>query len=168
MVFIYIFLKIPSTAASTTRTLNGGDYGGGLQDDVWRSDVGWSALDITTIVAKQFPLFGTGSWGIRIYFDPSSDVNVAPGSMTNYWEVRFTFTLSAPSLPGTPITSTPVGTANNDPVTYFISFVGYMGGLPSLAFITDVETRGDFSVSSEFIDLRVSVSLHLKLLHAEA
>ena len=53
--------------------------------------------------------------------------------------------------------STPVGAASNDGVSYFIPFVGYTGGRPSYAIITDVETRGDLDLSSEFIDLRVSV-----------
>ena len=91
------------------------------------------------------------SWGISINFDPSDAVNFLAGSMTKTWEVRFTFTVT----PFT-ITSTPVGTTSNAPVTYFISFVGYTGGQPTSAIITDVKTRGDLDSSSEFIDLRVS------------
>ena len=52
--------------------------------------------------------------------------------------------------------STPVGTASNAPVTFFIPFEGYTGGKPASAIITDVETRGDFSWSGEYLDLRVS------------
>ena len=122
---------------------------------MWHSEVGWSPLDITSMVTQQ-----SGSWGISINFDPSDAVNFFAGSMTNYWEVRFTFTVSAPSTPGTPIISTPVGTASNAPVTFFIQFVGYTGAQPSSAIITDVETRGDLDLSSEFIDLRVSLSSH--------
>ena len=36
----------------------------------------------------------SGVWGISIYFDPSDDVSFAPGSMTNWWEARFTFDLT--------------------------------------------------------------------------
>ena len=99
----------------------------------------------------------SGAWGISIYFDPSDAVNFLAGSMTNYWEVRLTFTVTPTSLI---ITSTPIGTASNAPVTFFIQFVGYTGAQPSSAIISDIETRGDLDLSSEFIDLRVSLSSH--------
>ena len=101
-------------------------------------------------------------WVISIYFDPTSDVNFAPGSMTNWWEARFTFDVTKPTSITT--TSTPVGTASNAPVTFFIPFVGYTGGKPSSAVITDVETRGDLDYYSEYIDLRVSVSSQINTL----
>ena len=44
----------------------------------------------------------SGAWGISIYFDPSLDVNFAPGSMTNYWEVRFTFTVTDGGITSAP------------------------------------------------------------------
>ena len=110
----------------------------------------------------------SGAWGISIYFDPTDEINYAPGSMTNWWETRFTFTVSAPSTPGTPIISTPVGTASNAPVTFFIQFVGYNGGQPSSAIISDVETRGDLDSYEEFIDLKVILSLHFKTFHSNA
>ena len=126
---------------------------------MWRSELGWSALDITSIVTKLIgPSGPSGPWGVTIFFDPSPSVDVAPGSMTNYWEVRFFFTVSAPPLPWSPIVSTPVGSASNGPVTFFIPFVGYTGEQPSSAFITNAETRGDLDLSSEYIDLRVSTS----------
>ena len=120
---------------------------------MWRYEVGWSPLDITIMVTKQ-----SGVWGISIYFDPSSSVNFSAGSMTNYWEVRFTFTVTSPTLI---YASTPVGTASNTPVTYFIPFECYTGGQPTSAIISDVETRGDLDISSEFIDLRVSISIYV-------
>ena len=121
---------------------------------MWRFEVGWSPLDITCMVTKQL-----SEWGIRIYFDPSDGVNFVPASMINYWEVRFTFTITFSPLT---YTSLPVGTASNTPVTYFISFEGYTGLRPSSAIISDVETRGDLDLSSEFIDLKASVLLHFK------
>ena len=79
--------------------------------------------------------------------------------MTNWWEARFTFTVTSPTVT---YTSLPVGTASNAPVTFFIPFEGYTGGQPSSAIISDVETRGDLDLSSEFIDLKASVLLHFK------
>ena len=67
--------------------------------------------------------------------------------------------VSAPSG-GNTFTSLPVGTASNAPVTFFIPFEGYAGGQPSSAIITDVETRGDFSWSGEYLELRVSTIPH--------
>ena len=154
------------------------------------------------MVAQQ-----SGSWGIFVNFDPSRGVNLSPITMTNYWEVRFTFILndgsitasptpmptanptsmpsanptvsgtanpssklssspssmpsSMPTYPQNKIISTPVGTASNAPVTFFIPFEGYTGGVPpSSAVITDVETRGDFSYFTEYLDLRVSKNYH--------
>ena len=106
-----------------------------------------------------------GLWGISIYFDPSSEVNYLTGSMTKWWEARFTFTVTEPTSLTT--TSTPVGTASNAPITFFIPFEGYNGLTPTEAIITDVETRGDLDLSSEYIDLRVSVSLHFTTLQAD-
>ena len=51
--------------------------------------------------------------------------------------------------------STPVGTASNLPVTFFIPFEGYTGGRPTEVIISDVESRGDLNSVTEYIDLRV-------------
>ena len=98
----------------------------------------------------------SGVWGISIYFDPSININFAVAGMTNWWEARFTFYISTRIT----TTSTPVGTASNAPVTFFIPFVGYIYEKPSLAIIIDVETRGDLDDPAENIALRVRVSLH--------
>ena len=55
----------------------------------------------------------SGVWGISIYFDPSTDINIAVGGMKNWWEARFTFTVtsgpvspsSIPSSSPTPLSS---------------------------------------------------------------
>ena len=41
----------------------------------------------------------SGAWGISIYFDPTDDINFAPGSMTNWWEARFTFMVTDAVMP---------------------------------------------------------------------
>ena len=64
---------------------------------MWHSEVGWSPLDITSMVTQQ-----SGSWGISINFDPSPAVNFLAGSMTNYWEVRFTFTVTDSGITSAP------------------------------------------------------------------
>ena len=56
----------------------------------------------------------------------------------------------------TTVVSTPVGTPNSAPVTFFIPFEGYPGGQPTSAIITDTEVRGDLDHRGEFIYMKVS------------
>jgi len=59
----------------------------GSDSSVFQPEETFGIKNVTDLLVTDS---GTGNIGINVEFDPTSQVNFAPGGMSNYWEIRFT------------------------------------------------------------------------------
>ena len=111
---------------------------GGADTQTFRSDRNWAAKDVSAILVNS-----GGFLGVNITFNPTSRIDRRVGSMTNWWEIRFTVT----GATGTVIldtTSNPVG----EQEFLVDSLRGAYDGV--FAMIEEVPANNEFILQTDF------------------